>query len=56
MVPTLVKNAIGKSRFIHKVVLVGANRPHNVALIVPEWPVIRSAQVRRPGARGKDFQ
>jgi long-chain acyl-CoA synthetase len=42
VVPTPVENAIGKSRFIHQVVLVGANRPHNVALIVPEWPVIRS--------------
>jgi long-chain acyl-CoA synthetase len=30
------------SRFITQVVLAGANRPYNVALIVPEWPSIRT--------------
>ena len=42
VVPTPVENAIGMSRFINQVVLCGANRPHNIALIVPEWPVIRA--------------
>lgn len=42
VVPTPIENAICNSRFINQVVLVGANRPHNVALIVPEWPAIRS--------------
>jgi long-chain acyl-CoA synthetase len=42
VVPTPVENAIGMSRFISQVVLVGANKPHNVALIVPEWSAIRS--------------
>ena len=30
------------SRFISQVVLCGANRPHNVALLVPEWTAIRN--------------
>jgi len=30
------------SRFIQQVVLSGANRPYNVALIVPEWASIRT--------------
>lgn len=30
------------SRFISQVVLCGANRPHNVALLVPEWIAIRN--------------
>jgi long-chain acyl-CoA synthetase len=30
------------SRFITQVVLVGANRPHNVALLVPEWAAVRN--------------
>ncbi len=30
------------SRFITQVVLCGANRPYNVALIVPDWDAIRS--------------
>lgn len=42
VVPTPVENALGNSRFINQVVLVGANRPHNVALIVPDWTAIRS--------------
>ena len=29
------------SRFISQVVLAGANRPYNVALLVPEWNAIR---------------
>mmetsp|Transcript_14845 Transcript_14845/g.23049 ORF Transcript_14845/g.23049 Transcript_14845/m.23049 type:complete len:675 (-) Transcript_14845:2262-4286(-) len=40
--PTPVEEAIGMSRFIMQVVLVGANRPHNVALIVPDWVAIRA--------------
>lgn len=42
VVPTPIENAIGNSRFISQVVLVGANKPHNVALLVPEWPAIRA--------------
>ena len=30
------------SRFLMQVVLCGANRPHNVALIVPDWIAIKS--------------
>lgn len=42
VVPTPIENAIGNSRFISQVVLVGANKPHNVALLVPEWSAIRA--------------
>lgn len=42
VVPTPIENALGLNRFISQVVLCGANRPHNVALIVPEWPAIRT--------------
>lgn len=42
MVPTPIEDAIGMSRFIAQVVLTGANRPHNVALLVPEWATIRA--------------
>ena len=41
VVPTPIETAIMTSRFIAQVVLYGANRPHNVALIVPEWNAIR---------------
>jgi long-chain acyl-CoA synthetase len=41
VVPTPIEEAIGMSRFITQVVLCGANRPFNVALLVPEWPIIR---------------
>jgi long-chain acyl-CoA synthetase len=41
VVPAPVENALGMSRFICQVVLVGANRPYNIALIVPEWDAIR---------------
>ena len=39
--PTPVEEAMGMSRFIMQAVLVGANRPSNVALIVPDWAAIR---------------
>eukprot|EP01083_Nonionella_stella_P107270 310550_1 len=39
--PTPIEEAIGMSRFISQVVLCGANRPYNVALIVPDWDAIR---------------
>ena len=42
VVPTPIEEAIGMSRFLSQVVLYGATRPYNVALIVPEWGVIRS--------------
>lgn len=42
VVPTPVEHAIENSRFVSQVLLAGANKPHNVALIVPEWTAIRS--------------
>jgi len=41
IVPAPIESAIGMSRFISQVVVCGANRPHNVALLVPEWATIR---------------
>jgi len=40
--PTPIEEAIGMSRFIMQIVLCGANRPYNVALIVPDFVAIRS--------------
>jgi len=40
--PTPIEEAIGMSRFVSQIVLCGANRPHNVALIVPDWAAIRT--------------
>lgn len=40
--PTPIEEAVGMSRFIMQVVLSGANRPHNVALLVPDWLAIRT--------------
>jgi long-chain acyl-CoA synthetase len=42
VVPTPIEDAIGMSRFINQVVLFGANRPTNIALLVPEWAAIRT--------------
>lgn len=42
VVPTPIEEAIGMSRFISQVVLYGANRPQNVALLVPDWSAIRA--------------
>jgi long-chain acyl-CoA synthetase len=42
VVPTPIEEAIGMSRFINQVVLYGANRPHNVALLVPDLVAIRA--------------
>lgn len=42
VVPTPIEEAIGMSRYISQVVLCGANRPYNIALLVPEWTAIRS--------------
>ena len=42
VVPTPIEESIGMSRFITQVVLVGANRPHNIVLIVPEWEALRN--------------
>lgn len=42
VVPTPIEEAIGMSRYIAQVVLYGANRPHNIALLVPEWSTIRT--------------
>jgi len=43
VVPTPIEEAIAMSRFIAQVVVCGANRPHNVALVVPDWVAIRAA-------------
>ena len=43
VVPTPIEESIAMSRFISQVVVCGANRPHNVALIVPDWVAIRAA-------------
>lgn len=40
--PTPIEEAISMSRFISQVVVCGANRTHNIALIVPDWVAIRS--------------
>lgn len=42
IVPTPIETTIGSSRFISQVVLSGANRPFNIALIVPDWEAIRN--------------
>jgi len=42
VVPTPIESAIGMSRFVSQVVLCGANRPYNVALVVPEWQAMRT--------------
>jgi len=40
--PTPIEEAVGMSRFVSQVVLCGANRPYNVALIVPDWAAVRT--------------
>ena len=40
--PTPIEEAIGMSRFAMQVVLCGANKPYNVALIVPDWTAVRT--------------
>ena len=42
VVPSPIESAIGMSRFVSQVVLYGSNRPYNIALVVPEWPAIRT--------------
>mmetsp|Transcript_20993 Transcript_20993/g.43921 ORF Transcript_20993/g.43921 Transcript_20993/m.43921 type:complete len:607 (-) Transcript_20993:212-2032(-) len=39
--PTPIEEAIGMSRFVSQVVVCGANKPYNVALVVPDWGAIR---------------
>merc|ERR1712157_205017 len=41
IVPTPIEETIAMSRFIHQVVIYGANRPYNVAIIVPELTTLR---------------
>lgn len=41
VVPGPVEEAIALSRFVEQVVLYGANRPHNIALVVPDWEAVR---------------
>jgi long-chain acyl-CoA synthetase len=40
--PSPIEEAIGMSRFLSQVVLFGANKPTNVALLVPDWVAIRN--------------
>jgi long-chain acyl-CoA synthetase len=40
--PTPIEEAICMSRFIMQAVICGANRPYNVALLVPDWVAIRN--------------
>ncbi len=40
--PAPIEEAIGKSHFVRQVVVCGAGRPHNVALVVPDWVAIRT--------------
>lgn len=40
--PSPIEEAIGMSRFLAQVVLFGANKPTNVALLVPDWVAIRN--------------
>jgi len=40
--PGPIEEAISLSRFVSQAVLVGANRPYNVVLLVPEWTAIRT--------------
>ena len=42
VVPTPVEEAISMSRFIQQMVLVGANKPYNVCLIVPDEAALRA--------------
>ena len=51
--PTPIEEAIGMSRFVMQVVLCGANRPHNVALLVPDWVAIR-AELKIDGSISDD--
>ena len=41
--PTPIEETLSMSRFITQVVLTGANRPYNVALIVPDTAALRTA-------------
>ncbi|EJK50686.1 hypothetical protein THAOC_30274, partial [Thalassiosira oceanica] len=41
-VPTLIEEAIRMSRFISQTVVSGADRPCNIALVVPDWAAIRN--------------
>ena len=42
VVPTPIEESISMSRFISQVVVCGANRPFNVALVVPDLVAIKS--------------
>lgn len=53
--PTPIEEAIGMSRFISQVVLCGANRPHNVVLLVPEWIAIRNEIKADPNTSDDDL-
>ncbi len=55
VVPTPIEEAIGMSRYIAQVVLYGSNRPHNIALLVPEWGTIRKEVGAGPDVTEEDL-
>ena len=40
--PSRVESAIKRSVYVNQVIIVGDGRPHPVALISPDWPVVRA--------------
>ena len=42
VVPTPIEETLSLSRYITQVVVSGANRPYNIAMIVPDWITIRN--------------
>ncbi len=45
MIPSQLEAAIGRSRFIEQVCVHGENLPHNVAIVVPNWPNVSKKKV-----------
>merc|ERR1712174_50052 len=40
--PTPIEESISMSKFVTQVVLYGFNKPFNIALIVPDWTILRA--------------
>jgi long-chain acyl-CoA synthetase len=38
VIPTTIEAAVGRSRFIEQCMVHGDNLPHNIAIVVPNWP------------------
>lgn len=45
VIPSQLEAAIGRSRFIEQVCVHGENLPHNVAIVVPNWPNVSKKKV-----------